>query len=65
MAHLHRLLPGLPPLLKYRATDWPHDISAGLAVAAVSIPVAIAYAEIAGLSPSAGLYSSILPLLGC
>lgn len=63
IAYLNRLLPGLQPLLKYRAADLPHDISAGLAVAAVSIPVAIAYAEIAGLSPSAGLYSSILPLI--
>ena len=53
IAYLNRLLPGLQPLLKYRAEDWPHDFSAGLAVAAVSIPVAIAYAEVAGLSPSA------------
>ena len=63
LAYLNRLLPGLQPLLKYRAADLPHDMSAGLAVAAVSIPVAIAYAEIAGLSPSAGLCSSILPLI--
>ena len=63
IAYLNRLLPGLQPLLKYRAEDWPHDFSAGLSVAAVSIPVAIAYAEVAGLSPSAGLYSSILPMI--
>ncbi|MEJ0096231.1 MAG: SulP family inorganic anion transporter [Methylocella sp.] len=37
---------------------------AGLAVAAVAIPSAIAYPAIAGLPPQVGVYSSILPLLG-
>lgn len=39
------------------------DAMAGLAVAAVAIPSAIAYPAIAGLPPEVGLYSSILPLV--
>ena len=32
-------------------------------VAAVALPVAIAYAELAGVSPVVGLYSCILPMV--
>ena len=60
---LNQILPGLQTLLKYRAGDWPHDLKAGLSVAAVAIPVAIAYSQLAGFSPSAGLYASILPMI--
>jgi len=35
---------------------------AGLSVAAVALPVSIAYAQLAGFDPVVGLYSSILPL---
>ncbi len=38
------------------------DIAAGLAIAAVGLPSAIAYPAIAGLPPQAGLYASIAPL---
>ncbi|MEQ1953578.1 SulP family inorganic anion transporter [Mesorhizobium sp. CN2-181] len=40
-----------------------HDISAGLAIAAVGLPSAIAYPAIAGLPPETGLYASITPLV--
>lgn len=40
------------------------DATAGLAIAAVAIPSAIAYPAIAGLPPEVGLYASILPLVG-
>ncbi|WKZ12995.1 MAG: SulP family inorganic anion transporter [Gammaproteobacteria bacterium] len=51
-------------LLGYRfATDFRHDLLAGVSVAAVALPVAVAYAELAGFSPVVGLYSSILPLV--
>ncbi|WP_300341327.1 SulP family inorganic anion transporter [Accumulibacter sp.] len=63
LAHLNRVLPGLQPLLKYRAADLPYDLRAGLSVAAVAIPIAIAYAQLAGFSPSTGLYASILPMV--
>jgi SulP family sulfate permease len=39
------------------------DVSAGLAIAAVGLPSAIAYPAIAGLPPETGLYASILPLV--
>jgi len=59
-----RVAPGLPPLLRYRlGTDFRYDFVAGLSVAAVAVPVAIAYAELAGFNPAVGLYSSILPLV--
>jgi len=39
------------------------DLLAGLAIAAVEIPTALAYAELAGFPPVVGLYASILPLV--
>jgi high affinity sulfate transporter 1 len=39
------------------------DRLAGVAVAAVEIPTALAYAELAGFPPVVGLYASILPLI--
>ena len=39
------------------------DVSAGLAVAAVGLPSAIAYPAIAGLPPETGIYASIAPLI--
>jgi high affinity sulfate transporter 1 len=39
------------------------DAVAGVTVAALAIPSAMAYAELAGLSPVAGLYALLLPVL--
>lgn len=58
-----RWAPGLYSLLNYQRADLGADIRAGLAVAAVAIPVGVAYAELAGFSPQMGLYCSLLPLL--
>src|SRR6476620_4927199 len=61
---LFRIAPGLRPLLAYKfGEDFFHDLIAGVSVAAVALPVAIAYAELAGFPPEVGLYSSILPLV--
>src|SRR5438445_7893677 len=60
---LSRFAPGLPDLLAYRRTDLPSDIVAGLSVAAVALPVGVAYAQLAGFRPEFGLYASILPLV--
>src|SRR6476646_5690528 len=61
---LTRIAPGLTKLLSYRfAEDFRHDLLAGVSVAAVALPVAIAYAQLAGFNPVVGLYSSILPLV--
>ena len=63
MPLLARFAPGLAQLLQYKLSDLPADIRAGLAVAAVALPVGIAYSELAGFPPEVGLYSSILPLV--
>ena len=59
---LSRVAPGVAELLAYRRADLSSDIVAGLSVAAVAVPVGIAYAQLAGFRPEAGLYASILPL---
>jgi high affinity sulfate transporter 1 len=60
---LARIAPGLAALRDYKLNYAARDINAGLAVAAVAIPVSIAYAGLAGLTPETGLYSTLLPLL--
>lgn len=60
---LKYLAPGLAALLGYQRGDLPHDLVAGVSVAAVALPVGVAYAQLAGFSPVVGLYASILPLL--
>ena len=57
-----RIAPGLAILARYRVQDLPQDLMAGLSVAAVALPVGVAYAALAGFNPAVGLYSSILPL---
>jgi len=59
---LSRVAPGLPELLTYHRADLPSDIIAGLSVAAVALPVGVAYAQLAGFRPEVGLYASVLPL---
>src|SRR5262245_49562356 len=63
MLSLARLAPGLAALRDYKPEDAQADINAGLAVAAVAVPVGIAYAQLAGFPPEIGLYSTILPLV--
>ncbi|PWB33323.1 SulP family inorganic anion transporter [Pseudomonas sp. SDI] len=60
---LSRWLPGLANLLQYRAEWFRPDLQAGLSVAAIQIPIAIAYAQIVGLPPQVGLYACILPMI--
>ncbi|MGL4858651.1 MAG: SulP family inorganic anion transporter [Enterobacteriaceae bacterium] len=50
-------------LLEYNKQWLSSDVRAGLSVAAVALPVAIAYAELAGVSAIVGLYSCILPMI--
>ncbi|MCO1668056.1 SulP family inorganic anion transporter [Pseudomonas aeruginosa] len=60
---LARWVPGLDSLLHYRRAWFRSDVQAGLSVAAIQIPTAIAYAQIAGFPPQVGLYACILPML--
>jgi high affinity sulfate transporter 1 len=58
-----RWLPGLQALRTYRGAWLTHDIAAGLVLAAVLVPVGIAYAAASGLPGIYGLYATIVPLL--
>jgi sulfate permease, SulP family len=61
-AGLARWAPGLAVLLRYDPAWLPRDVAAGLSVAAVALPVGIAYAALVGL-PAAGIHASDFPLL--
>ncbi|GGB33182.1 sodium-independent anion transporter [Oceanisphaera marina] len=50
-------------LLGYQRSWLLPDIRAGMSVAAVALPVAIAYAELTGVGAIVGLYSCILPMI--
>ena len=54
--------PGLLALSEYRPSWLPKDVAAGLSVAAIALPVGIAYADLAGVPPVIGMYSAIFPL---
>ena len=56
-------LPLLGFLQHYGRSDFQHDLIAGLIVAAISVPQAVAYAFLAGLPPQAGLYACLLPMV--
>ena len=52
-------LPGLRMLLGYQRSYLRSDLAAGLVVALVLIPSAIAYADLAKCPPIAGLYAAL------
>ena len=56
-------VPLLGVLLRYQRGDLQADLVAGLIVAIISVPQAVAYAFLAGLPPQAGLYGCLLPMV--
>ena len=60
---LARWMPGLAALLHYEPAWLPKDLAAGLSVAAIALPVGIAYAELAGVPAAVGIYAAIFPLV--
>lgn len=67
MRRTHRKLrweaPVLPSLDGYEI-DWlPRDLTAGLLIVALAVPLSMGMAEVAGVPPIAGLYSCVLPLV--
>jgi high affinity sulfate transporter 1 len=54
-------IPGLRLARTYRGEWFRSDLVAGLSVAAVALPIGIAYAQLAGFPPVVGIYSAILP----
>lgn len=59
-----RQIPGVRMLTTYQWRWLPKDLMAGLALTAILVPQGMAYAELAGLPPITGLYTSILCLAG-
>src|SRR6185295_16125847 len=57
---LLRRVPALDSLRTYSLADLGHDLTAGLTVATVAVPQAMAYALLAGLPPQYGLYTAIV-----
>lgn len=57
---LFRIVPAFESLRTYSWHDLSCDVLAGLTVAAVALPQAMAYAQIAGIPPQYGLYTAIV-----
>src|SRR5215472_8726790 len=53
--------PGLRLARTYQPEWFLNDLIAGLSVAAVALPIGIAYAQLAGFPPVVGIYSAIFP----
>ncbi|KAA9163609.1 SulP family inorganic anion transporter [Amycolatopsis acidicola] len=58
------LLPGVELVRSYRRRWLAKDVVAGVVLTTLLVPQGMAYAELAGLPPITGLYTSILCLLG-
>lgn len=58
-----RWLPGVQTLMNYKSSWLSHDLTAGLVLTTMLIPVGIAYAEASGVPGIYGLYATIIPLL--
>ena len=59
-----RSVPGLAVIRSYRREWLIKDVVAGVVLTTLLVPQGMAYAELAGLPPITGLYTSILCLLG-
>lgn len=53
----------LKKMVGYNNRDMPKDLFIGVVIAAMSVPIAMGYAQIAGLPPVYGLYGSLIPIL--
>lgn len=60
---LQRLLPALNWARTYESSDIRSDAAAGLTIAAMLVPQAMAYALLAGLPPEVGLYAGTIPII--
>jgi high affinity sulfate transporter 1 len=58
---IQRVMPVAEDLPSYRSSTLRRDLLGGLTVAALATPAAMAYAELAGVSPEMGLYALLLP----
>ncbi|MFD5796251.1 SulP family inorganic anion transporter [Streptomyces diastatochromogenes] len=59
-----RAVPGVRAVTSYRREWLAKDLVAGVVLTTLLVPQGMAYAELAGLPPITGLYTSVLCLLG-
>ena len=59
---VRRIAPGLEAFSHYETAWLRGDLAAGLSVAAVALPVGIAYSDLAGVPAVIGMYAAIFPL---
>src|SRR4051795_5345151 len=59
-----RWVPGLQVIRNYRLAWLRKDVVAGVVLSTLLVPQGMAYAELAGLPPITGLYTTVLCLLG-
>jgi high affinity sulfate transporter 1 len=64
VASLLGSVPGVRAISTYRREWLAKDVVAGIVLSTLLVPQGMAYAELAGLPPITGLYTSILCLLG-
>ncbi|MCA2211457.1 SulP family inorganic anion transporter [Jidongwangia harbinensis] len=57
-------MPGVRTVATYRRAWLPKDLVAGLVLSSLLVPQGMAYAELAGLPPITGLYTTVFGLLG-
>ncbi len=60
-AIIEKWIPGLQLFRTYQREWLSNDMIAGVSVAAVALPIGIAYAQLVGFPPVVGIYSCILP----
>lgn len=63
LSRVYKFMPGLNTLRHYERSWFADDVKAALSVAAVALPVAIAYAQLTGVNAAVGLYSCVLPMV--
>ncbi len=64
MSRVADVVPGVGALRSYRRVWLRQDVIAGVVLAAILVPQGMAYAELAGLTPVTGLYTTVACLVG-
>jgi high affinity sulfate transporter 1 len=63
LTRIERWMPGLRTLRTYKAAWLPRDLVSGAVLCALLVPQGMAYAELAGLPPITGLYTTVVCLV--
>ena len=63
LAPIEKWVPGLRAVRSYQRAWLPRDLVAGLVLCALLVPQGMAYAELAGLPPITGLYTTVMCLV--